>query len=143
LWALPSVDPAFSAAQNHFDDYVAVHMNLTNFIHGTANFLTWHRYLIYLWEQKLRTQCGYQGYLPVRFVSTCLSTPSWHIMYGTDSPDSYSTGTGSNTRTISPSRPSSTAVTPAWAAMASTLRTTAVSSAPGASGCRQAKEAAA
>jgi len=65
LWTLPSVDPEFSAAQNHFDDYVAVHMNQTNFIHGTANFLPWHRYLIYLWEQKLRTQCGYKGYLPV------------------------------------------------------------------------------
>ncbi|KAK4154903.1 hypothetical protein C8A00DRAFT_42372 [Chaetomidium leptoderma] len=64
LWTSPSVDPAFSAAQNHFDDYVAVHMNQTNFIHGTANFLTWHRYLIYIWEQNLRTQCGYKGYLP-------------------------------------------------------------------------------
>jgi len=39
-------------------------MNQTNFIHGTANFLTWHRYLIHIWEQKLRTQCGYRGYLP-------------------------------------------------------------------------------
>ncbi|KAL2193832.1 hypothetical protein P885DRAFT_44270 [Corynascus similis CBS 632.67] len=64
LWELPSVDPEFSAAQNHFDDYVAVHMNQTNFIHGTANFLTWHRYLLWLWEQRLRNQCGYKGYLP-------------------------------------------------------------------------------
>ncbi|KAK4210225.1 hypothetical protein QBC37DRAFT_390655 [Rhypophila decipiens] len=64
LWDLPSVDPAFSAARNHFDDYVAVHMNQTNTIHGTANFLTWHRYLVYLWEQKLRNKCGYKGYLP-------------------------------------------------------------------------------
>ena len=68
LWKLPSVDPAFSAAQNHFDDYVAVHMNLTNFIHGTANFLPWHRYLIHLWEQKLKNSCGYKGNLPVCFV---------------------------------------------------------------------------
>lgn len=41
-------------------------MNQTNFIHGTANFLMWHRYFIWLWEQKLRNQCGYTGYLPVR-----------------------------------------------------------------------------
>lgn len=47
--------PSFSAAQNPFDDYVAVHMNQTNFIHDTANFLTWYGYIIYLWEQKLRT----------------------------------------------------------------------------------------
>jgi tyrosinase len=40
-------------------------MNQTNTIHGTANFLTWHRYLIYLWEQKLRSSpCNYQGHLP-------------------------------------------------------------------------------
>ena len=65
LWTLPSVDPTFSAAQNHFDDYVAVHMNQTNTIHGTANFLTWHRYLIHLWEQKLLAPpCDYQGHLP-------------------------------------------------------------------------------
>ena len=41
-------------------------MNQTNIIHGTANFLTWHRYLVWLWEQKLRNSCGYKGYLPVR-----------------------------------------------------------------------------
>jgi tyrosinase len=77
LWDLPSVDPDFSAAQNHFDDFVAVHMNQTNSIHGTANFLTWHRYLIWLWEQKLRNHCGYAGYLPVRSVSAaCLGSVS-------------------------------------------------------------------
>ena len=81
LWKLPSVDPGFSAAQNHFDDFVAVHMNQTNFIHGTANFLTWHRYLLWLWEQKLRNHCGYAGYLPVRSVLAaclgCASKPQW------------------------------------------------------------------
>lgn len=56
--------PEFSAAQNHFDDYVAIHVNLTDFIHGTGNFLTWHRYLMHIWEDDLRTQCGYKGTLP-------------------------------------------------------------------------------
>jgi tyrosinase len=69
LWTSPSIDPTFSAAQNHFDDYVAVHMSQTNLIHGTANFLTWHRYLIYIWEQTLRSQCGYKGHLPVGSIS--------------------------------------------------------------------------
>lgn len=64
LWQQPSVDPTFSAARNHFDDYVAVHLNQTNTVHGTANFLTWHRYLIWLWEQRLRNTCDYKGYLP-------------------------------------------------------------------------------
>lgn len=40
LWDLPRVDPAFSTAQNYFDEFVAIHVNLTNFIHGTGNFLT-------------------------------------------------------------------------------------------------------
>lgn len=117
LWASPSVDPEFSAAQNHFDDYVAVHMNQTNTIHGTANFLPWHRYLIYLWEQKLRTQCGYNGYLPVCHCSTPL--------LGNDA-NCRSIGTGSNTRTTCPSRPFLTAVTPVWAVMASSSPITGV-----------------
>ncbi|KAL2756900.1 hypothetical protein ACRALDRAFT_2072523, partial [Sodiomyces alcalophilus JCM 7366] len=61
---LPTRAPEFSAAQNFFDDFVAIHLNLTDFIHGTGNFLTWHRYIIYLWEESLRNDCGYKGALP-------------------------------------------------------------------------------
>lgn len=65
LWELPPRGPPeFSAAQNHFDDFVAIHINLTDFIHGTGNFLTWHRYLIHIWEENLRNDCGYKGTLP-------------------------------------------------------------------------------
>ena len=65
LWDMPTRNPAFSAAQNFFDDFVAVHLNQTNFIHQTASFLTWHRYFIWVWEDTLRTECGYKGALPV------------------------------------------------------------------------------
>jgi tyrosinase len=64
LWDLPRVDPVFSAAQNYFDEFVAIHVNQTEFIHGTGNFLTWHRYFIHLWEETLRNDCGYKGALP-------------------------------------------------------------------------------
>ena len=64
LWKLPPVDTEFSAAQNYFDEFVAIHANLTDNIHGTANFFTWHRYLIALWEDTLRDQCDYKGALP-------------------------------------------------------------------------------
>ncbi|KAG9256690.1 uncharacterized protein F5Z01DRAFT_741998 [Emericellopsis atlantica] len=64
LWDLPAVDTEFSAAQNYFDEFVAIHANVTDFVHGTANFFTWHRYLIALWEDTLRDQCGYKGALP-------------------------------------------------------------------------------
>jgi tyrosinase len=74
LWELPPVDTEFSAAQNYFDEFVAIHANLTDFVHGTANFFTWHRYLIALWEDTLRDQCGYKGALPYWnwFVGTSL-----------------------------------------------------------------------
>ena len=64
LWDLPRVDPVFSAAQNYFDEFVAIHVNLTDFIHGTGNFLTWHRYVIHLWEETLSNDCGHEGALP-------------------------------------------------------------------------------
>lgn len=62
---MPTRNPEFSAAQNFYDDFVAVHLNQTNFIHQTANFLTWHRYFVWVWEDTLRTECGYKGALPV------------------------------------------------------------------------------
>ncbi|KAI0017635.1 Di-copper centre-containing protein [Xylariomycetidae sp. FL0641] len=33
-------------------------------IHGTGNFLTWHRYFTWAYEQALRNECGYNGYQP-------------------------------------------------------------------------------
>ncbi|KAI4637594.1 hypothetical protein J4E83_000411 [Alternaria metachromatica] len=29
-----------------------------------GNFLSWHRYFMWAWEQTLRNECGYKGYLP-------------------------------------------------------------------------------
>ncbi|KAF4181424.1 hypothetical protein CNMCM7927_000660 [Aspergillus lentulus] len=59
------LDPAFApGARSRFDDFVAVHINQTWFIHGTGNFLTWHRYFTWAYEQALRNECGYTGYQP-------------------------------------------------------------------------------
>ncbi|KAF2662040.1 Di-copper centre-containing protein [Lophiostoma macrostomum CBS 122681] len=62
----PAKTPAgFAAgAKNRYDDFVASHINATLSIHGTGNFLTWHRYFTWAYEQALRTECGYQGYQP-------------------------------------------------------------------------------
>ncbi|KAH8892226.1 tyrosinase-like protein [Thozetella sp. PMI_491] len=46
-----------------FDDFVAVHLNQTPFIHLSATFLTWHRYFIWTYEKKLQA-CGFNGNLP-------------------------------------------------------------------------------
>ncbi|KAF3049044.1 hypothetical protein E8E11_008917 [Didymella keratinophila] len=58
-------DAGISAgAKSRFDDFVVTHVIQTYWVHGTANFLAWHRYYIYAYEQLLRNECGYKGYLP-------------------------------------------------------------------------------
>lgn len=68
LHTLPSKsDPAWApAARTRYDDFVAVHMNMTMSVHGSGLFLTWHRYLVWAYEQALRNECSYQGHQPVR-----------------------------------------------------------------------------
>ncbi|KAJ0122646.1 hypothetical protein J7T55_003161 [Diaporthe amygdali] len=51
-------------AKTRFDDFVAAHINQTLTIHFTGNFLSWHRYFTWLWEEALRTECGYSGTQP-------------------------------------------------------------------------------
>lgn len=51
-------------AKFRYDDFVAIHINQTAAIHGTANFLSWHRLFIWVYEQALRNECGYRGYQP-------------------------------------------------------------------------------
>ncbi|KAF2999498.1 hypothetical protein E8E13_008840 [Curvularia kusanoi] len=58
-------DPAkIPGAKNRYDDFVAQHINQTTTIHGTGNFLSWHRYFVYGYEKALRDECGYTGYQP-------------------------------------------------------------------------------
>ncbi|KAK0610013.1 tyrosinase-like protein [Bombardia bombarda] len=61
----PSLFPAgqVPGAVSLFDDFVAVHLNLTLFVHLSATFLTWHRYYLHTYETKLQA-CGYKGNLP-------------------------------------------------------------------------------
>ncbi|KAK2629561.1 hypothetical protein QTJ16_000381 [Diplocarpon rosae] len=47
-----------------YDDFVWTHIEQTLSIHGTTNFLSWHRYFTWTYEQALRDECGYQGYQP-------------------------------------------------------------------------------
>ncbi|EMC99557.1 hypothetical protein BAUCODRAFT_29922 [Baudoinia panamericana UAMH 10762] len=51
-------------AKSRYDDFVATHINQTLSIHGTGNFLSWHRYFLWTYEQALRNECGYTGYQP-------------------------------------------------------------------------------
>jgi tyrosinase len=51
-------------ARSRFDDFVVTHQAQTNSIHGTANFLTWHRYFLHEFEKALKGECGYKGVMP-------------------------------------------------------------------------------
>ncbi|KAI4912816.1 hypothetical protein J4E90_006222 [Alternaria incomplexa] len=66
LHSKPGLTPASVApgARSRFDDFVVTHVKQTYSIHATANFLSWHRYYIWAYEQLLRNECGYKGYLP-------------------------------------------------------------------------------
>jgi len=72
----------YPGAKSRYDDFVAVHMNQTLNIHGTASqhaahniegmtnifqgsFLSWHRYYTWAFEQTLRNECNYNGTQPV------------------------------------------------------------------------------
>ncbi|KAK7924516.1 hypothetical protein PG985_006570 [Apiospora marii] len=66
LMAKPSkLNPAaVPGAKSRYDDFVAQHINQTLSIHGTGNFLSWHRYFVWSYETALREECQYQGYQP-------------------------------------------------------------------------------
>ncbi|CAH0014985.1 unnamed protein product [Clonostachys rhizophaga] len=66
LQSKPARTPADVApgAKTRFDDYVATHINQTLNIHYTGNFLTWHRYFTWVYEEALRNECGYKSTQP-------------------------------------------------------------------------------
>jgi tyrosinase len=69
----------YPGANSRYDDFVIVHMNQTLSIHGTGNFLVWHRYYVWAWENVMRTECGYKGTQPYwdygRWADDPLSSP--------------------------------------------------------------------
>ncbi|KAL2070879.1 hypothetical protein VTL71DRAFT_13905 [Oculimacula yallundae] len=49
---------------SRYDDFTAVHVNQSSFIHWSTYFLPWHRYLVHSYETSLRDECGYTGSHP-------------------------------------------------------------------------------
>lgn len=59
------LDPVtYPAATNRFFDYAVIHVSHTKVVHLNGYFLTWHRYFLHLYEEDLRSMCGYQGSFP-------------------------------------------------------------------------------
>jgi tyrosinase len=50
---------------SRYDDFTYAHIHTVNETHGVALSMPWHRYFIWVWEQTLREECGYRGYLPL------------------------------------------------------------------------------
>lgn len=79
----PARTPAAIAAgaKSRYDDFVVTHIiqSLTN--HGTANFLSWHRYYLLAFEDILRDECGLTGYQPyVNFQSGLMQITSDELL---------------------------------------------------------------
>jgi tyrosinase len=58
-------DPNWApGARTRYDDFLAIHIDLTPQVHRTGNFLAWHRTFTWSYEQALRNECGYKGAQP-------------------------------------------------------------------------------
>ncbi|KAK0658285.1 Tyrosinase-like protein orsC [Lasiodiplodia hormozganensis] len=54
----------FSGARTRYDDFVALHINATDYVHFVGHFQAWHRYYVASYESALRNECGWTGGQP-------------------------------------------------------------------------------
>jgi Common central domain of tyrosinase len=68
LMKLPAQAPKkkYPGALSRFDDFVAYHITHASTLHDTIHIFPAHKQFLYVYEQALRTECGYTGYQPVR-----------------------------------------------------------------------------
>lgn len=60
----PSAGAAYSPSASRYEDLVKTHQILTNSIHGNGIFFPWHRLFVHVFEQALRTECGFNRSMP-------------------------------------------------------------------------------
>ncbi|KAH9986888.1 Di-copper centre-containing protein [Russula compacta] len=78
----PSVDPSLSlippvnASGSYYDDLVYMHMDLNTRIHFTGLFLPWHRWFVHVFEESLKSKCGYTGASP--YWNWTIDAPDFH-----------------------------------------------------------------
>ncbi|KAK6222866.1 hypothetical protein LQW54_000676 [Pestalotiopsis sp. IQ-011] len=54
----------YAGVRNRYDDFMAQHINRTDFIHFVGFFQPWHRMFVAQYESELRSVCGYTGAQP-------------------------------------------------------------------------------
>lgn len=60
----PSGGSQYTGSRNRYEDLISVHRGMTADIHQTAAFLVWHRYFVWVFEQMLRDECGFNRAMP-------------------------------------------------------------------------------
>lgn len=85
------LNPTVPAATNRFDDYAAVHINMTTSIHFNGIFLSWHRHFVWLMEQELHG-CGWPAHLGMPY----WNWPRYPILEASPMFDGSATSLGSN-----------------------------------------------
>ncbi|KAI0458284.1 Di-copper centre-containing protein [Xylaria acuta] len=60
----PSGGSRYTGSSNRYEDLISVHRGMTADIHQTAAFLVWHRYFVWVFEQLLRDECGFDRAMP-------------------------------------------------------------------------------
>ncbi|KAI1757511.1 hypothetical protein F4782DRAFT_546646 [Xylaria castorea] len=64
LQGKPSGGSQYTGSTNRYEDLISVHRGMTADIHQTAAFLVWHRYFVWVFEQLLRDECGFNRAMP-------------------------------------------------------------------------------
>ncbi|PWY86789.1 tyrosinase [Aspergillus heteromorphus CBS 117.55] len=90
----------FPGVQTRYDEFVATHINLTEYIHVNADFLAWHRYFIYTFEKALREECNYSSTLPYWEWGYDAEKPQDSVLFNGDAYSMGSNGEAWNRTTI-------------------------------------------
>lgn len=73
----PKHQQFYSGVRTRYDDFVAFHINATKAVpatHNTGYFLPFHRYLLWIWENTLESECGYNGAQPCKRIPSVKSS---------------------------------------------------------------------
>ncbi|KAF2646672.1 Di-copper centre-containing protein [Massarina eburnea CBS 473.64] len=54
----------FAPSASRYEDLVRLHQLVTPVVHDNSKFLVWHRYFMWVYEDVLRTECGFDRNLP-------------------------------------------------------------------------------
>lgn len=80
-----------AGAKTRWDDLAAIHSQMTPTIHWDGQFLLWHRYFLWIFEQELRKTCGYKGAMAwwdeTKDAGKFASAPMFNSAFFGDMPD--------------------------------------------------------